>query len=100
RGAIDNRRRRFGGDLLSRIFRDARSIDRVTADKLYIVGFMAAGKTTLARRLAKRLDWRSVDIDELIEQQERSTVSEIFSRRGEATCAHRVSLSSAGAALH
>ena len=39
------------------------------ADKVYLVGFMAAGKTTLARALAKRLDWRAVDIDELIEQQ-------------------------------
>ena len=36
-------------------------------DKIYLVGFMGAGKTTLARALATRLDWRAVDIDELIE---------------------------------
>ena len=54
------------------------------ADKVYLVGFMAAGKTTVARALAKRLDWRAVDIDELIEHQERMTVSEIFGKRGEA----------------
>ena len=53
------------------------------ADKIYLVGFMAAGKTTLARALAKRLDWRSVDIDELIEQREHQTVAEIFARHGE-----------------
>jgi shikimate kinase len=52
-------------------------------DKIYLVGFMAAGKTTLARALAKRLDWRAVDIDELIEQRERQTVAEIFAKRGE-----------------
>ena len=54
------------------------------ADKIYLVGFMAAGKTTLARALAKRLDWQPVDIDEVIEQRERLTVSEIFATRGEA----------------
>jgi shikimate kinase len=56
----------------------------VKADKVYLVGFMAAGKSTLARALAKRLDWRAVDIDELIEQREHQSVSEIFARRGEA----------------
>jgi shikimate kinase len=55
----------------------------VKADKVYLVGFMAAGKTTVARALAKRLDWQATDIDELIEQRERLTVSEIFARRGE-----------------
>ena len=54
------------------------------ADKIYLVGFMAAGKTTLARALARRLDWQPVDIDEVIEQRERLTVTEIFARRGEA----------------
>ena len=34
------------------------------ADKIYLVGFMAAGKTTVARALARRLDWRAIDIDE------------------------------------
>ena len=54
------------------------------ADKVYLVGFMAAGKTTLARALAKRLDWQAVDIDELIEQQEHAPVAEIFAKHGEA----------------
>ena len=54
------------------------------ADKVYLVGFMAAGKTTVARALARRLDWQAVDIDELIEQKDRQTVAEIFAKRGEA----------------
>ena len=52
----------------------------VRADKVYLVGFMAAGKTTVARALAKRLDWQAIDIDELIEQREHMTVSEIFAK--------------------
>ena len=54
------------------------------ADKIYLVGFMAAGKTTVARALARRLDWQSVDIDELIEQRERQSVADIFAKHGEA----------------
>jgi shikimate kinase len=56
----------------------------VKAEKVYLVGFMGAGKTTVARALAKRLDWRAVDIDELIEERERLTVADVFARHGEA----------------
>ncbi len=45
---------------------------------------MAAGKTTVARALARRLDWQSVDVDELIEQRERQSVADIFAKHGEA----------------
>ena len=53
------------------------------AAKVYLVGFMGAGKTTVARALARRLDWNSADIDELIEARERETVAALFSKRGE-----------------
>jgi shikimate kinase len=55
----------------------------VKADKIYLVGFMAAGKSTVARALARRLGWRAEDIDELIESRENRTVSSIFARHGE-----------------
>jgi shikimate kinase len=55
----------------------------VTADKIYLVGFMAAGKTTVARSLAGRLGWRAEDVDELIEARERRSVADIFARAGE-----------------
>jgi len=40
----------------------------MTTDKIYLVGFMAAGKSTVARALGQRLHWRAEDIDELIER--------------------------------
>ena len=55
----------------------------MTADNIYLVGFRAAGKTTVARILAERLGWRAEDIDELIEVRERRTVAEIFAKSGE-----------------
>ena len=44
---------------------------------------MAAGKTTLAQTLGRRLGWRAEDVDALIEASERRTVAEIFARDGE-----------------
>jgi shikimate kinase len=55
----------------------------VKADKVYLVGFMGAGKTSVGRALARRLDWRFADIDELIEQREHASVADIFARHGE-----------------
>ena len=53
------------------------------ADKLYLVGFMGAGKTTVARALGKRTGWRVEDIDQRIEAREHRTVASIFSQQGE-----------------
>lgn len=55
----------------------------MTTDKIYLVGFMASGKSTVARHLAQRLRWRHEDIDDLIEARERRTIAELFARRGE-----------------
>ena len=53
------------------------------ADKLYLVGFMGAGKTTVAAVLGRRLGWRTEDVDERIEARERRSVSAIFVQEGE-----------------
>lgn len=55
----------------------------MTADKVYLVGFMASGKSTIARALAARLGWGCEDIDDLIEARERRSIAEIFAQQGE-----------------
>jgi shikimate kinase len=55
----------------------------VKTDKLYLVGFMGAGKTSVARALGRRIGWRVEDIDHRIEARERSRVADIFAREGE-----------------
>jgi shikimate kinase len=55
----------------------------VKADKVYLVGFMGAGKSTVARALARRLHWQVEDIDDRIEQRERRDIATIFRQEGE-----------------
>src|SRR5712672_2043696 len=49
-----------------------------------LIGFMGAGKTTVGRALARRLRWKFLDLDDVIEQREHMTVGEIFASSGEA----------------
>lgn len=51
---------------------------------IVLVGLMGAGKTTVGRRLARRLDLAFVDADAEIEEAAGETIPEIFERRGEA----------------
>ena len=50
---------------------------------MFLVGFMAAGKSTVAGELGARIDWRVEDVDARVEARERSTVADIFASRGE-----------------
>lgn len=51
--------------------------------KIYLVGFMGAGKTTVGRELAARIGAPFFDIDELIESAEKMSVKDVFAQRGE-----------------
>lgn len=53
-------------------------------DKIYFVGFMGSGKTTLGKKLAALLGWTFIDLDKEIEQKTGMTIPEIFSELGEA----------------
>ena len=52
--------------------------------RVFLIGFMGAGKTSVGRALAARLGWRFCDLDEVIEQREGKTVAQIFAETGEA----------------
>lgn len=50
---------------------------------LVLTGYMGAGKTSVGRRVANRLDRSFTDADRVIEEQAGMPIPEIFSRRGE-----------------
>lgn len=52
-------------------------------ERLYIVGYMACGKTTFGRALAQALGREFVDLDELVESQEGVPIPQIMAERGE-----------------
>jgi shikimate dehydrogenase len=48
-----------------------------------LIGFMATGKSTVAHFLAKLFGYQYVDLDEKIENREKSSISSIFEQNGE-----------------
>jgi shikimate kinase len=53
-------------------------------DNLILTGFMGTGKSSLGRRLAKELNYKFVDTDQLIEDRLGKTITELFQDEGEA----------------
>jgi len=51
--------------------------------RIFLIGFMGCGKTTLGRRLATRLNIPFYDLDHLLEQQAGMRVNEYFAAFGE-----------------
>lgn len=59
-------------------------IETRAVERLVLVGFMGAGKTTVGAALARLLAWGFRDMDGEIEARNGLTVAEIFARHGEA----------------
>lgn len=52
-------------------------------NRIYIVGFMGVGKTTLARKLGEHLGKSVIDLDHFIEERKFKTVPQLFTEHGE-----------------
>lgn len=52
-------------------------------NNIYLVGFMATGKTAVGKELAKKKKWQFVDLDELIELKKKRAIADIFAKDGE-----------------
>lgn len=50
---------------------------------IVLIGFMGTGKTTIATKLANRLNMQYVSTDTMIEKKEKRTINEIFTVEGE-----------------
>lgn len=50
---------------------------------IVLVGFMGSGKTTVGKMLAELLGYKFIDTDEIIEQSEGKSISDIFLEEGE-----------------
>lgn len=51
--------------------------------RIYLIGFMCSGKTTVGSLLASQLNYSFIDLDKEIEEIEGMSIPEIFSKKGE-----------------
>lgn len=51
--------------------------------KIFLIGFMGCGKTTLAKKLSARLSYQLIDLDHQIEEKVGCSVASYFSSHGE-----------------
>ncbi|GLR16493.1 shikimate kinase [Portibacter lacus] len=51
--------------------------------KIYLLGFMGSGKSTLGRELAKQLNFSFNDLDDMIEEYCQCTIADLFTNLGE-----------------
>lgn len=52
-------------------------------NRIYLIGYMGAGKTTLGRMLSDAMELTFIDLDTYIENRYRKSISEIFAEKGE-----------------
>ncbi len=52
-------------------------------ERIYIIGYMGAGKSTVARHLAHRIGWTSCDTDLLFEEKYHISINDFFAKYGQ-----------------
>lgn len=51
--------------------------------RIFLIGFMGSGKTTIGKALSEKLNMTFVDLDRYIEQKKQTTIPKIFQTEGE-----------------
>ncbi len=69
----------------------------MVSSKIFLVGFMASGKSRIGRMLANKLQYNLIDVDHYLEAKAEATIPQIFETKGEAyfrqleqTCLHEL----------
>ena len=52
-------------------------------DNIFLIGFMGAGKSTIASRMSRRYGMKLIEMDRRIEEEEGTSISRIFEEKGE-----------------
>lgn len=52
-------------------------------NRIFLIGFMGSGKSTLGKELASKLNYTFIESDAWIEAEENRTIAEIFEQSGE-----------------
>ena len=60
-------------------------------ERIVLIGFMGAGKSTVGRLLAAQLGWQFVDTDAVVEQKYQCSIADLFATEGEARFRQRES---------
>jgi len=55
----------------------------INKNKIFLIGFMGSGKSTLGKKLANKLNKTFFDLDEEIEKHEGKTITAIFEQQSE-----------------
>ncbi|MVQ37038.1 shikimate kinase [Paenibacillus anseongensis] len=56
----------------------------MTTSNLVLVGFMGTGKSTVGKKLAERLGWQFQDSDAVLEDEQQTSIGDLFRQYGEA----------------
>lgn len=52
-------------------------------NRIFLIGYMGCGKTTVGKQLAEKLGYRFIDMDQHLEERQFKSVSQIFAEQGE-----------------
>ena len=62
-----------------------RSLTKLNAGKnIFLIGLAGAGKSTLGRKVADKLGYSFIDLDQRIEEKQRISIPKLFQQQGEA----------------